>query len=137
MDEMAAEFTEEERGDVDVAESKEDSEVDYEGESDDDGTEEWGDDGDEATGQVNNEQPPTRQAGPPISLPVVAENGFNNQNRLAMVWTVRHVWPSMAKFTLNMYRHHVRMIVRVTGGEPHIILSKEGVVQGAPKAMVH
>ena len=29
------------------------------------------------------------------------------------------------------------MVVRVSGGDPYIILSKEGVVQGAPESMFH
>ena len=43
----------------------------------------------------------------------------------------------MALFTMNMYRHWVRLIVREPGSDPCIILSKEGIVQGAPEAMFH
>jgi hypothetical protein len=43
----------------------------------------------------------------------------------------------MAKFTMNIHRHHVRLVIREPGGDPHIILSKEGVVQGAPESMFH
>ena len=135
--EMAAVFEGDERGNVDVEDNDDGVDVDYEEESDEEIMGDEGDDGGNTEGHGDNDHPPPRQAGPPISLPVDAENGFNNQNRLAMVWTVRHVWPSMAKFTMNLYRHHVRMIVRVAGSQPHIILSKEGVVQGAPEAMVH
>ena len=56
---------------------------------------------------------------------------------MALMWTVRHVWASMARFTLNMYQHHVHMVVRVSGGEPYIIFSKKGVGQGAPESMFH
>ena len=86
--EMAAVFEEEEMGNVDVDETAEYVGIDYEEESDDDVTEEGGDDGVEATGNIDDDQPPNSQAGPPISLPVDAENGFNNQNWVAMVWTV-------------------------------------------------
>ena len=80
---------------------------------------------------------PPHPDGPPIDMVVDADNGFNNQNQMAMVWTVRHRWPSMALFTMNMYRHWVRLIVREPGGDPCIILSKEGIVQDASKAMFH
>ena len=43
----------------------------------------------------------------------------------------------MALFTMNMYRHWVRLIVREPGDNPCIILSKEGIAQGAPEAMFH
>ena len=43
----------------------------------------------------------------------------------------------MALFTMNMYRHWVCLIVREPGGDPYVIHSKEGIVQGAPEAMFH
>ena len=122
--EIAAVFDGNDFGNVDVAEAEEEEGIDYEG-SDDDHQEQ------------ERHQGTTHNNGPPISLPVDATDGFNNQNRLALMWTVRHVWASMARFTLNMYRHHVRMVIRVAGGTPYIILSKEGVVQGAPESMFH
>jgi len=73
--------------------------------------------------------------GPMVVHLVDADNGFNNQSRLAMLWTVRHRWPVAARFAMNLYRHQVRMVVRDPGKEPHIILAKEGVVQGDPLAM--
>ena len=103
--EMAAVFEEEEMGNVDVEDNDDGVDVDYEDDSEGEVTEDGGEGDGEAVGHDDNDHPPPSQAGPPISLPVDAKNGFNNQNRLAMVWTVRHMWPSMAKFTLNLYRH--------------------------------
>jgi hypothetical protein len=34
-----------------------------------------------------------------------ASNAFNEQNRTGMLWTVRHEWPSGARFTYNCYKH--------------------------------
>ena len=35
----------------------------------------------------------------PVVLAMIdARNGFNEQSRLAMLWTVRHRWASMARF---------------------------------------
>ena len=36
---------------------------------------------------------------------VDARNGFNELQRLAMLWTVRHRWAVGARFALNCYRH--------------------------------
>ena len=57
----------------------------------------------------NTEQPPQNGDGQPIAIMVDADNGFNNQNWMAMLSTVCHVWPSMAKFTMNFHRHQVRL----------------------------
>ena len=43
----------------------------------------------------------------------------------------------MALFTMNMYRHWVCLIVRKLGGNPCIILSKEGIAQGTQETMFH
>ena len=122
--EIAVVFDGDNFGNVGVEKAEEEAGIDYE-ESEDEQEENAGH---HQKNHIN---------GPPISLPVDATNGFNNQNRLALMWTVRHVWASMARFTLNMYRHHVRMVVRVPGGTPYVILSQEGVVQGAPESMFH
>ena len=34
-----------------------------------------------------------------------ARNAFNEEKRTAMLWAVRHEWPSGAQFTFNCYRH--------------------------------
>ena len=70
--------------------------------------------------------------GPVVTDLVDADNGFNHLNRFAMLWTVRHCWASMARFTFNMHRHFVRLVLRVPGKAPHILQSREGVIQGDP-----
>ena len=64
--------------------------------------------------------------GPVVTDLVDADNGFNRLSRFAMLWTVRHRWASMARFTHNNHRHFVRLVLRVPGKAPHILLSKEG-----------
>ena len=70
--------------------------------------------------------------GPVVTDLVDANNGFNRLNRYAMLWTVRHRWPSMARFIFNMHRHFVRLVLRRPGKSPYVLLSKEGVIQGDP-----
>jgi hypothetical protein len=79
--EIAAVFDGTDVGNVDVAETEEEESVDYEGSDDDEDTNE----------ETQDDQQDTS---PPISLPVDATNGFNNQNRMALMWTVRHTWAS-------------------------------------------
>eukprot|EP00978_Attheya_sp_CCMP212_P041079 scaffold231101_cov38-Attheya_sp.AAC.1 len=38
-------------------------------------------------------------------LLVDASNAFNEGSRIAMLWTVRHTWPSGARFCFNVYQH--------------------------------
>jgi hypothetical protein len=65
---------------------------------------------------------------------VDARNGFNELSCYAMLWTARHCWPKGARFAFNCYRHYVRCLVRCPGGEPSILLSREGVTQGCPQS---
>ena len=68
-----------------------------------------------------------------------ARNAFNTGNRFAFLWTVRHLWPSGARFAFNCYRHWSIMVVRTTGNTTMaviIIHSQEGVTQGCPLAMI-
>jgi hypothetical protein len=67
---------------------------------------------------------------------VDARNGFNKLSRYAMLWTARHRWPKGARFAFNCYRHYVRCLVRCPGGEPSILLSREGVTQGCPQSEI-
>jgi hypothetical protein len=69
-------------------------------------------------------------------LLVDARNAFNEGNRMAMLWTVRHRWPSGARFTFNCYRHWAILIVRAQDGLAIFLFSKEGVTQGDPLAMI-
>ena len=38
-------------------------------------------------------------------------NVFNDLSCLAMLWTVRHYWPSGSIFALNFYRHEAQLVV--------------------------
>ena len=38
-------------------------------------------------------------------LIIDAQNAFNEENRTAMIWAVRHEWPGGAQFTFNCYHH--------------------------------
>ena len=74
---------------------------------------------------------------PPEALILVdAKNGFNELSRLAMMWTVRHLWPAGSRFAFNCYRHAAQLILRRPGGKCEVLLSREGVTQGDPLSMV-
>ena len=66
-------------------------------------------------------------------LLVDARNAFNEINRKVMLWVARHYWPGGARFSFNCYRHWAQLVLRGTGEH---VLSKEGVTQGDPLAMV-
>ena len=51
-----------------------------------------------------------------------------------MLWTVRHLWPSGARYVFNNYR--AILIICSAVGLALILFSKEGVTQGDPLAMV-
>ena len=76
-------------------------------------------------------------ADPPGVLLVDARNGFNELNRKCMLWTIRHLWPSAARFSYNLYRHQAILVVRRCPDTATFLLSREGVTQGCPLAMVH
>jgi hypothetical protein len=54
---------------------------------------------------------------------------------MAMLWTIRHEWPSGARFAFNCYRHWATLVIRGKGGTVVLIFSKEGVTQGDPLSM--
>jgi hypothetical protein len=69
-------------------------------------------------------------------LLVDAKNAFNELNRIVMLWTIWHEWPSCAKFAFNCYRHFVVLVIRSQDGKSTaFIFSKEGVTQGDALAM--
>ena len=47
----------------------------------------------------------TQEVEPSVTTLVDAHNGFNELSRLAMLWTVRHLWPAGAIFAFNCYKH--------------------------------
>ena len=69
-------------------------------------------------------------------LLVDARNAFNEGNRSAFLWTIRHLWPSGARFTYNCYKHWTMLVLRGEDGAIIILYSKEGVTQGDPLAMI-
>jgi hypothetical protein len=68
-------------------------------------------------------------------LLVDAYNGFNELQRKAMLWTVRHLWPSGARMAFNCYRHAAILVLRGKNGHCEFLLSCEGVTQGDPLSM--
>ena len=70
-------------------------------------------------------------------LLIDAQNEFNEENRTAMIWAVRHEWPSGKQFTFSCYRHLATLVERDTGeGSGHFLYSKEGVTQGDPLTII-
>ena len=78
----------------------------------------------------------TQEAEPSGTMLVDARNGFNELNRLAMLWTVWHRCPAGARFAFNCYKHWVQLILRQPGELPVKILSIEVVTQDDPLSMV-
>ena len=73
---------------------------------------------------------------PDVACLVDARNGFNELNRKAMLWHVRHRWPMGARYAFNCYRYAAQLVVRRPQTSGYVILSKEGVTQGCPLAML-
>ena len=70
-------------------------------------------------------------------LLIDAWNAFNEENRTAIIWAVRHEWSSGVQFTFNCYRQWSTLVVRDTGDESgHFFHRKESVTQGDPLAMI-
>ncbi len=67
---------------------------------------------------------------------VDARNGFNELSCYAVLWTARHRWPKGLRFAFNCYRHYARCFVRIPGGKPSILLSREGVTQECPQSRI-
>ena len=78
----------------------------------------------------------TQDAEPSGTTLFHACNGFNELSHLAMLWNVRHRWPSGARFAFNFYKHWAQLLLRQPGELPVTILSREGVTQGDPLLMV-
>ena len=69
-------------------------------------------------------------------LLVDAKNAFNEINRVGLLWTVRHLWPSRARFFFNYYCHWSSLVLRNGNGMESFMHSKEGVTQGDHLAMI-
>ena len=53
-----------------------------------------------------------------------------------MLWTAIHLYPSVASFAFNCYRHWSSLFLRNGNGTASFLHSKEGVTQGGPLAMI-
>ena len=106
---------------------EEDSDDDDNDDDDDDDDEGDDEDGEEEEDEGDSGEAADSTALEEVLLLVDAANGFNNLSRYSMLWTVRHRCPRLSRLTFNCYWHQVRLICRQPGGEPDIILSKEGV----------
>ena len=67
---------------------------------------------------------------------VDTKNTLNEINRVGMLWTVRHLWPSGARFVFNCHRHWSSLVLRNENGTTSFLHSKEGVTQGDPLSMI-
>jgi hypothetical protein len=79
---------------------------------------------------------PTAEIDPEGLLIVNAWNGFNKLNQKAMLWTCWLRWCNGSWCAFNCYRHSSILILRRQGENCEIILSREGVMQGDPLAMI-
>jgi hypothetical protein len=70
-------------------------------------------------------------------LLIDAKNAFNKGNQMGMLWTIRHKWPSGARFTFNCYKHWGTLVLRGKHNWENdaFLFSKEGVTQGGPLSM--
>ena len=68
-------------------------------------------------------------------LIVETNNAFNEVNRFRMLWAVRHLWPSGARFVFNCYRHWSSLVLRKGNGTAIFLHSNESVTQGGPLAI--
>ena len=78
----------------------------------------------------------TQDTEPSGTTLVDTHNGFNKLSRLEMLWTVRHHWPSGARFAFNCYRHWAQLLIRQLRELPVTILIREGVIEEDPLLMV-
>jgi len=62
-------------------------------------------------------------------LLIDADNAFNRINRKMMLRNIRVVYPIIATYVVDTYRHEARLFIRKK------ILSKEGTTQGDPATM--
>eukprot|EP00957_Ditylum_brightwellii_P138395 10548502-Ditylum_brightwellii.AAC.1 len=67
-------------------------------------------------------------------IPLVdAYNAFNEIKCCTMMWSIRHLWAPAARFEFNTYHHLQKLVLH---GHPDFDMSKEGVMQGDPLAMI-
>ena len=61
---------------------------------------------------------------------------FNEINQLGVLWTVRHLWPSGARFSFNCYRHWSSLVLRNWNCTASFLHSREVLTQGDPLAII-
>ena len=70
-------------------------------------------------------------------LLIDAQNEFNEDNCMAILWAVQHDWTSGAQFTFNFYHHWATLVVQDLKDESdHFLYSKESVTRGYPLDMI-
>ena len=62
-----------------------------------------------------------------------ASNAFNSVNRAAAIWNSRILWSRCSRYIFNAYRGYAILFI---AGSKIYILSREGVTQGDPLAML-
>ena len=65
----------------------------------------------------------------------IFKNGFNEINRIGMLWKVLHLWLSGARFVLNCYCHWSLLDLQNGNGAASYLHIREGVTKGEPLAM--
>ena len=68
-------------------------------------------------------------------LVIDAENAFNSISRVNMLWTLRHLWPTGARFAFNGYCFSSLLVCRNSTGESLKMWPKDGQIQGDPLSM--
>ena len=71
----------------------------------------------------------TQDVKPSGTTLIDACNGFNKLSLLAMLWKVRHRWPTGERFALNFYRPWAQLPLRQPDDAP-VILLIQGVYPG-------
>ena len=66
-------------------------------------------------------------------LLIDADNAFNTISRPAALWNARVLWPRCSKYLFNAYKGYSLLVI---SGSKVCLLSKEGVTQGDPLAML-
>ena len=69
-------------------------------------------------------------------LRIDGKNAFNEINWIIIMWTVQHLWPSIACFVFNWHRLLSLLVLRNKNGMTSFLHSREGVTQGEPQSLI-
>ena len=61
-----------------------------------------------------------------VFLLVDAKNALNNIIRVGLIWTVRHLWSSGARFVFNCYCHWSSLVLQNRNGVASFLHRREG-----------